>query len=62
MQTLRCANRITALYEAGPRLHIAMDIASKYKNSSPMNIAYATKYIGRTAMNIADEMQGQYLP
>ena len=27
-----------------------------------MNIVYATKDIGSTAMNIADEMQGQYLP
>ena len=27
-----------------------------------MNVVYATKYIGSTAMNIADEMQGQYLP
>ena len=27
-----------------------------------MNIVYTTKDIGSTAMNIADEMQGQYLP
>ena len=27
-----------------------------------MNIVYATKGIGSTAMKIADEMQGQYLP
>ena len=27
-----------------------------------MNIVYAKENIGSTAMNIEDEMQGQYLP
>ena len=33
-----------------------MDLAYEVMNSSPMNIMYATKDVGNTAINIADEM------